>query len=308
MTTRDELMGNLPLQYFDGPDYCTVKDATGGDFALTVQPELLKEMEAALTASAPGEPLAWYSPTDSAQPFELHSLASSRPDAGGDVREALADWSDLPKDIYVIGAQRVNAVGYDVQCCSVPMVTVPEIRYVRADIAVNASAEARLREELREKCELVDNISPSEEIGVFDGSGQWIVLWTVDDLRALSAAGGEANICPQCKIRCADRIFLDDTRSFNICGDCWSANRHDGGGEAKKSIPVQDAESVSGAHVAGRTGGAHPPTGANPSDPTADVTVADVKSVLMKTCSQVWAYEAEKMARALLDAFTVGRR
>lgn len=42
------------------------------------------------------------------------------------------------------------------------------------------------------------------------------------------------------------------------------------GDEAKKSIPVQDAESASGAHVAGRTGGAHPPTGASPSDPTAE--------------------------------------
>jgi hypothetical protein len=82
------------------------------------------------------------------------------------VREALADWSTLPKDIYVIGAQRVDAVGFDVQCCSVPMITVPEVRYVRADMiaalstpsdAVNESAEARLREALehyaKEYCE-----------------------------------------------------------------------------------------------------------------------------------------------------------
>jgi hypothetical protein len=50
MTTREELVGNLPLQYFDGPDYCTVKDATGGNFALTVQPELMKLMEDALAS------------------------------------------------------------------------------------------------------------------------------------------------------------------------------------------------------------------------------------------------------------------
>ena len=38
----------LPLQYEDGPDYCTVKDAQGRDFALTMQPELMKAMERAL--------------------------------------------------------------------------------------------------------------------------------------------------------------------------------------------------------------------------------------------------------------------
>jgi hypothetical protein len=49
-----ELLGNLPLQYVDGPDYCTVTDATGGAFALTVQPELMQLMErAALSLSRP---------------------------------------------------------------------------------------------------------------------------------------------------------------------------------------------------------------------------------------------------------------
>jgi hypothetical protein len=38
----------LPLQYEDGPDYCTVKDAQGRDFALTMQPELMRAMERAL--------------------------------------------------------------------------------------------------------------------------------------------------------------------------------------------------------------------------------------------------------------------
>jgi len=39
----------FPLQYEDGPDYCTVRDAQGRDFALTVQPDLMKAMEAALS-------------------------------------------------------------------------------------------------------------------------------------------------------------------------------------------------------------------------------------------------------------------
>lgn len=42
----------LPLRYEDGSDYCTVTDANGGNVALTVQPELIKAMEAALRAAA----------------------------------------------------------------------------------------------------------------------------------------------------------------------------------------------------------------------------------------------------------------
>ncbi len=53
----DEMTKALPLQYEDGPDYCTVRDAQGKDFALTVQPALMKAMEAALAALStnPGE-------------------------------------------------------------------------------------------------------------------------------------------------------------------------------------------------------------------------------------------------------------
>ena len=48
----------LPLQYEDGPDYCTVRDAQGRDFALTMQPGLMKAMEKALAArTGPTEPL-----------------------------------------------------------------------------------------------------------------------------------------------------------------------------------------------------------------------------------------------------------
>ena len=39
----------LPLQYEDGPDFCTVRDAQGRDFALTMQPDLMKAMEKALS-------------------------------------------------------------------------------------------------------------------------------------------------------------------------------------------------------------------------------------------------------------------
>lgn len=43
------LKEKLPLRYEDGPDYCTVTDAQGNPFCLTVQPELLKAMEEALS-------------------------------------------------------------------------------------------------------------------------------------------------------------------------------------------------------------------------------------------------------------------
>ena len=45
----------LPLKYKDGPDFCTVTFATGAAFALTVHPERMKLMEAALSASPVGE-------------------------------------------------------------------------------------------------------------------------------------------------------------------------------------------------------------------------------------------------------------
>jgi hypothetical protein len=41
----------LPLKYEDGPDFCTVTLATGAAFALTVHPERMKLMEAALSAA-----------------------------------------------------------------------------------------------------------------------------------------------------------------------------------------------------------------------------------------------------------------
>lgn len=57
----DETGGDwLPLKYEDGPDFCTVTLATGAAFALTVHPERMKLMEAALSASPVAqEPVAW---------------------------------------------------------------------------------------------------------------------------------------------------------------------------------------------------------------------------------------------------------
>lgn len=42
--------------------------------------------------------------------------------------------SNLPKDIYVIEAFSHGDIAFDVKCCSVPMMTVPEVRYTRADL------------------------------------------------------------------------------------------------------------------------------------------------------------------------------
>ena len=53
----------------------------------------------------------------------------------------MADWSNLPKDIYVIEAFILEGgIAFDVKCCSVPMVTAPEVRYTRADLLAAAAA------------------------------------------------------------------------------------------------------------------------------------------------------------------------
>jgi hypothetical protein len=64
----------------------------------------------------------------------------------------LADWSSLPRDLYVISVKS-NGIGYDVQCCSVPMMTVPEVRYTLANAVVQqtiASTSTDFLEKLRE--------------------------------------------------------------------------------------------------------------------------------------------------------------
>lgn len=43
------------------------------------------------------------------------------------------DWSELPRDLYVIEI-KPHDIGVDVTMCSVPMITLPEVRYVRADM------------------------------------------------------------------------------------------------------------------------------------------------------------------------------
>lgn len=48
--------------------------------------------------------------------------------AGTTTLKQLADWSSLPRDLYVISVKS-DGIVFDVQCCSVPMVTAPEVRY-----------------------------------------------------------------------------------------------------------------------------------------------------------------------------------
>lgn len=56
-------------------------------------------------------------------------------------RTTLADWSHLPADIYVTSATSVDGIGYEVQCCSVPMMLVPEVRYTRGGVSANDLSE-----------------------------------------------------------------------------------------------------------------------------------------------------------------------
>jgi Lar family restriction alleviation protein len=57
--------------------------------------------------------------------------------AGADTRcsagsAELADWSRLPRDLYVTSVKSSDGIVYDVQCCSVPMAIGPEVRYTQA--------------------------------------------------------------------------------------------------------------------------------------------------------------------------------
>ena len=70
-----------------------------------------------------------------------HPHSSSAVDGRVTVKP-LADWSDLPRDLYVIEA-RQHDIGVDVIMCSVPMVTMPEVRYVRADMITRGGSNGR---------------------------------------------------------------------------------------------------------------------------------------------------------------------
>ncbi len=130
------------------------------------------------------------------------ALATLSP-PGGERREAIADWSDLPRDIYVIGAQRMGAVVFDVQCCSVPMVMAPEVRYVRADIIAD---EAAIRADEREKCAAQADAHVSKE---FDDA--WIVARAIRYRNAVEIAKSSgAKVHPRvAAIRAAD-VTTDD--------------------------------------------------------------------------------------------------
>src|SRR6185312_105642 len=100
----------------------------GANAAFTMREGHRFEWQTTCTECHCGTPPAFETKELAEAAWNARALTASAPKG-----EPCADWSDLPKDIYVIGAQRVDAVGFDIQCCSVPMVTAPEVRYVRAD-------------------------------------------------------------------------------------------------------------------------------------------------------------------------------
>ena len=65
----------------------------------------------------------------------------------------MADWSALPRDLYVTNARAIDHIGWQVTLCSVPMAIGPEVRYVRADALARAEAE---RDEARALYEAAD--------------------------------------------------------------------------------------------------------------------------------------------------------
>jgi len=99
----------LPLKYEDGPDFCTVTLATGAAFALTVHPERMKLMEAALSASPVAqEPVAYLrdvGQTASDGEYDECLVPASKGDPG-----AFAVYRDPPATPAGLGADEIAQI------------------------------------------------------------------------------------------------------------------------------------------------------------------------------------------------------
>lgn len=99
----------LPLKYEDGPDFCTVTLATGAAFALTVYPERMKLMEAALSASPVAqEPVAYLrdvGQTASDGEYDECLVPASKGDPG-----AFAVYRDPPATPAGLGADEIAQI------------------------------------------------------------------------------------------------------------------------------------------------------------------------------------------------------
>ena len=73
----------------------------------------------------------------------------------------MADWSDMP-DVYVTKAECQQGMFWRIEACSVPMVMLPEVRLIRADIA-RAELEAAVAAE-RERMGPIADILPDAVI------------------------------------------------------------------------------------------------------------------------------------------------
>jgi hypothetical protein len=101
--------------------------------------ELTEKMEQAGFAA-----LDEYEAMRAAKVFPRLSLIAhlwSRMTEAAPKRAALADWSHIPDDIYVTSATEVEGIGYEVECCSVPMMRVPEVRYTRSAVSASDISE-----------------------------------------------------------------------------------------------------------------------------------------------------------------------
>jgi hypothetical protein len=59
-----------------------------------------------------------------------------------------ADWSRLPRDLYVTSV-KTDGIVFDVKCCSVPMAIGPEVRYTQTATAATDVAKDRVRHIVR---------------------------------------------------------------------------------------------------------------------------------------------------------------
>lgn len=121
---------------------------------------------------------------------DLGAIASPQPPVppGG---PPLADWSELPRDLYVIEAKR-HDIGFDVTMCSVPMVTAPEVRYVRADMLPPVPPGSGVSEEMVERAKAADLqlrqfLADDERGGELSVEDHHILVNVMDALRGCAA-------------------------------------------------------------------------------------------------------------------------
>jgi hypothetical protein len=82
------------------------------------------------------------------------SSLAQQPSAEAASAEAMADWSDLPRNMFVTSARKIDPIFWEATVCQVPMAIGPEVMYVRSDMIAAYIASVRQEAEaaMKERC------------------------------------------------------------------------------------------------------------------------------------------------------------